>query len=63
MKNLKILHSLGICHMDIKYENIGFSKKFKKFVFLDFGFSRSINETIGYQSLTNYTGTFSYASE
>jgi serine/threonine protein kinase len=60
---MKIIHSLGFCHLDIKYENIGFSKIFNKFVFLDFGFSKSINEPIGYKSFTLYSGTFSYSSD
>ena len=54
---------MNICHKDIKYENIGFSKKHNKFVFLDFGFTKSLNEPLGYKSLTIYEGTFNYSSD
>ena len=39
---MKILHFINICHKDIKLDNIGFSNYFNKFVFLDFGFAKSI---------------------
>lgn len=58
-----MLHSLNICHKDIKYENIGYSKIYEKFVFLDFGFSKCLSEPIGYKSITNYEGTFNYSSD
>ena len=40
--SLKILHSLQICHIDIKVDNIAWSPSFHKFVFLDFGFSKFV---------------------
>lgn len=46
------MHNLQICHLDIKYENIGWSATFKKFVFLDFGLSMIVNEPIGKKTLT-----------
>jgi serine/threonine protein kinase len=47
MENLKIMHSLGIVHMDIKPENIGWSNEFKKWVFLDFGLAHFLDAKIG----------------
>jgi serine/threonine protein kinase len=52
--SLKILHTFQICHKDIKMENIGFSNILNKFVFLDFGFSKSIKEDLGYKSFTKF---------
>ena len=63
MENLKIMHSLGIVHMDIKPENIGWSNEFKKWVFLDFGLARFLNAKIGQKSETGFIGTFNYASQ
>ena len=63
MENLKIMHSLGIVHMDIKPENIGWSNEFKKWVFLDFGFARFLDAKIGQKSETGFIGTFNYASK
>lgn len=42
-KNIAIMHGVQMVHMDIKPENICFSPHFKKFVFIDFGFSRLIS--------------------
>ena len=36
------MHLFSVCHKDIKYDNIGISKKYNKFIFLDFGFAKSI---------------------
>ena len=63
MENLKIMHSLGIVHLDIKPENISWSNKFKKWIFLDFGFARYLDTKIGYKTETNFIGTFNYASK
>ena len=63
MENLKIMHSLGIVHMDIKPENIGWSNEFKKWVFLDFGFARFLDAKIGQKSETGFIGTFNYTSK
>ena len=38
-KNLYVLHKLKIIHNDIKPENIMFSKKYNKWIFVDFGMS------------------------
>jgi serine/threonine protein kinase len=44
IKNLFTLHKFKIIHKDIKLQNILYSKKYKKFVFTDFGISHLINE-------------------
>jgi tRNA A-37 threonylcarbamoyl transferase component Bud32 len=33
------MHTVQICHYDIKPENIVYSKKLKKMVFIDFGYT------------------------
>lgn len=57
------MHMLGFYHGDIKYDNIGWSPKFKKFVFLDFGFSKFINEELGFKTASRFQGTYNYCSE
>ena len=39
---LKILHSLRICHCDIKPDNIMYCPRLKRVVFVDFGLARVI---------------------
>jgi tRNA A-37 threonylcarbamoyl transferase component Bud32 len=41
-RNLLIMHSLKICHMDVSPKNIMFSPTFKKPVFIDFGLSKML---------------------
>ena len=60
--SLKILHSLQICHIDIKFDNVAWSPSFGKFVYIDYGFSKFVKEPIGQKSKTKFIGTFSYAS-
>ena len=48
--------------MDIKPDNIAWSTTFQKFVFLDYGFCRYVQEPQGVKSLSQFTGTYSYAS-
>lgn len=60
---MKILHSLNICHGDIKNSNIAWSPHFQKMVFLDFGFSLPVKEEIGGRTYTRYFGTFDYSIE
>ena len=57
------MHSIGFIHMDIKPENIVFSEKFEKHVFIDFGLSCLKKERIGEKSLTYFIGTLRYCSE
>ena len=60
---ISILHSFQIAHKDIKPDNIGWSRKKKKFVFLDYGFAGFVKESIGQLSRTKFIGTFSYVCE
>lgn len=59
-KMLKILHTLQICHCDIKSENIAWSPSLERSVFLDFGLSRFLKENIGEMTHTGFIGTFSH---
>ena len=58
--NLKTMHTLRIVHRDVKEVNIGWSEKFEKWVFLDFGFTTCLRESIGEKSQTKFIGTFKY---
>lgn len=40
------MHTLKMVHLDIKPLNIAYSQSFKKWVFLDFGFTEFIKENI-----------------
>lgn len=60
---MKILHTLNICHSDIKLDNIGLSARLKKFVFLDFGFTKYVHESPGYKTFAKFEGTYKYSSE
>lgn len=54
------MHQLGIIHGDIKLENIMWSPKLNKNVYVDFGLSKIIGEKPGFKTLTKYFGTYSY---
>lgn len=45
--SLKLLHSLRIIHNDIKFDNILFSERLGKIVFIDFGLSELVKENLG----------------
>ena len=62
LENLKTMHSIGIVHRDIKPPNIAWSNNFKKWVLLDFGFTRFLKEEIGEKTKTFFHGTYSYSS-
>ena len=38
-QSLAVMHLLNIVHLDIKPTNIAFSNQYKKWVFIDFGFT------------------------
>lgn len=59
---LNMLHYFRLVHMDIKPENIMFSKTYEKLVFIDFGFSRVVNEEKGYKTKTQFHGSIRYCS-
>jgi serine/threonine protein kinase len=44
---LRVLHSIGIVHRDIKLSNVLWSNKLHRFVLCDFGVSISITESVG----------------
>jgi len=48
------MHSLNICHIDIKQENIMYSHEWEKFVFIDFGTSYAFEEHIEMKTWTSF---------
>jgi serine/threonine protein kinase len=62
-RNLLVMHSLKICHMDISPKNIMYSSTFKKWVFIDFGLSKMVKENIDKKTYTNFCGTCEYCSK
>jgi serine/threonine protein kinase len=62
LRNLKTLHKYHIVHMDIKPDNIMYSPAFKKPVFIDYGFSEIIEQSIGFKTMTCFKGTLEFVS-
>ncbi len=62
-ESLLRLHSFGVIHHDIKNYNIAFSNEFSRFVFIDFGLSKIIQEDLSYKSFTTFSGTPNFCSE
>lgn len=58
-----MLHLIQLIHFDVKPENIGYSRHFKKFVFLDFGLSKMIEESQGNKSFTKFRGSLYFCSK
>ena len=56
------MHSLQICHCDVKITNIAWSEEKNKMVFLDFGFTQFILEKIGQKTFTSFIGSYYYCS-
>ena len=56
------MHLFKIIHADIKPSNIAYSQKRQKYVFIDFGLSKIINEDYGYKSLTYFKGSPEFCS-
>lgn len=56
--DLFTIHSFQIIHGDIKFQNIMWSPKHKKNVFIDFGLSKVLKEKVGEMTKTNYFGTY-----
>lgn len=59
---LKLMHSFGLIHKDIKPQNIAYSKTTKDLVLIDFGMSKVVLEQLGSKSLTCREGTPNYMS-
>ena len=54
------MHSLKLVHRDIKPLNVAWSPTFKRWIFLDFGFSTILQENFGEKTYTKFIGTFNY---
>lgn len=50
-------------HLDIKPDNICFSRKLGEPIFIDFGFSEIIDEVPGDMTLTSFIGSLNYCSD
>jgi serine/threonine protein kinase len=61
-RNLLVMHSLKICHMDASPKNIMYSPTFDKWVFIDFGLSKMVKENIDEKSFTAFCGTYVFCS-
>lgn len=59
---MRTLHAFKIIHVDIKPDNIMYCPIRKKLVLIDFGFSRVIEEEVGFKTMTTFAGTMSYCS-
>lgn len=57
------MHSLNIIHGDIKPDNIMYSQENKKFVFVDFGFSKCLQGKPGTMTTSRYFGTWIYSCQ
>jgi serine/threonine protein kinase len=57
------LHQYKVMHMDITPENIMFSRRLNKPVFIDFGFSNIIPQMCGFKTYTEFKGTPQYSSK
>lgn len=57
------MHLLHIIHFDIKPDNICYSNTFKKYVFIDLGLHRVVEEDIGEKTLTDFRGSMLYCSK
>ena len=57
------MHMLNIIHRDIKPTNIMFSRSLNKWVFIDFGCSEALDESIGYKTLTKFVGTTAFCTD
>jgi serine/threonine protein kinase len=59
---LQLLHAFQLVHLDIKPPNIMYSDSREDLVFIDFGLSKAVKESVGFKSLTNFRGSVSYCS-
>jgi serine/threonine protein kinase len=57
------MHSLKVVHCDLKTSNIAWSSIYDKWVFIDFGFSKMLEEKPGKKTLTKFIGTYQFASK
>ena len=62
LEAMKAMHSLQIVHRDIKPANVGWSPHFNKWVFLDFGFAKMLEQSVGFKTRTKFVGSYPYAT-
>lgn len=60
---LKTNHSFKLIHQDIKFDNIGYSKLYKKYIFIDYGYSDIITEELGNRTMTGFKGTMQFCCD
>lgn len=54
------MHSIGLCHRDIKPDNILYDAKGKNIKIIDFGVSRDVGTGVGKKMMLTCTGTTEY---
>ena len=54
------MHELNIFHLDIKTDNLMFSPKQKKIVFIDYNLSEILSVKKGNKTLLGFRGTLEY---
>jgi serine/threonine protein kinase len=59
-QELEIMHCFKIIHADIKPENVAFSYKLGKAVFIDFGLSLISKEKVGLKTNISFRGSPKY---
>lgn len=57
------MHLLKMVHSDIKPHNLGYSRIFKKNVFLDFGTADLLKEEIWQSTNTKFKGTYEFCGD
>ena len=63
IQKLRTLHAFQVVQGDIKTDNVVWSSESKRLLFIDFGFSRMLEETqVGVKTKTSFFGTPQYAS-
>ena len=63
LEGMKTMHSLQIVHRDVKPSNVVWTPSFRKWVFLDFGFAKNLQQTIGFKTKSKFIGSYPYASK
>ena len=61
LKGVQAMHNLGICHRDLKIQNILLDESFNPKI-CDFGFATEIFEEDGSDKLNEFVGTLNYAA-
>ena len=61
-EGMKKMHSLKIVHRDVKNKNVCWSPSLEKWVFIDFGFAKFIEEPLGRKTRSKYIGTYNFVT-